>query len=181
MHMRVPTLVAVVAALAVLAVSAASCITDQTMIWTLDGGSSDASGADSGPDASSAVCGNGNVEPGEECDDGNTASGDGCASNCTSEVDPEICDNGSDDDGDGLVDCADSDCANNPACPPACGNGILEAGEECDDGNFTLGDGCDGRCLLEENAYDCGDGIDNDSDGLTDCADADCAGYDSCP
>jgi len=28
------------------------------------------------------VCGNGIVEPGEECDDGNTADGDACPSNC---------------------------------------------------------------------------------------------------
>jgi len=29
-----------------------------------------------------SVCGNGVVEPGEDCDDGNTASGDGCAADC---------------------------------------------------------------------------------------------------
>ena len=29
-----------------------------------------------------AVCGNGALEPGEECDDGNIVSGDGCSSNC---------------------------------------------------------------------------------------------------
>jgi len=31
-------------------------------------------------------CGNGTVDPGEECDDGNTWGGDGCAANCTTEV-----------------------------------------------------------------------------------------------
>jgi len=31
------------------------------------------------------ACGNGLVEPGEECDDGNTLSGDGCSSTCVSE------------------------------------------------------------------------------------------------
>ncbi|MBU0459693.1 MAG: hypothetical protein KJ771_02700, partial [Nanoarchaeota archaeon] len=31
-------------------------------------------------------------------------------------VSPEICDNGLDDDGDGLVDCQDPDCQNNPVC-----------------------------------------------------------------
>ena len=31
------------------------------------------------------TCGNGAVDPGEECDDGNTWGGDGCASNCTEE------------------------------------------------------------------------------------------------
>jgi len=33
-----------------------------------------------------AVCGNGVIETGEECDDGNTVSGDGCSSTCTIEA-----------------------------------------------------------------------------------------------
>lgn len=32
---------------------------------------------------------------------------------------------------------------------PVCGNGILEAGEECDDGNQVAGDGCNINCQLE--------------------------------
>ncbi len=31
----------------------------------------------------------------------------------------------------------------------ACGNSIVEAGESCDDGNTTSGDGCGATCLLE--------------------------------
>jgi cysteine-rich repeat protein len=34
-----------------------------------------------------AMCGNGNVERGEECDDGNTAPGDGCSATCRREID----------------------------------------------------------------------------------------------
>ena len=33
-----------------------------------------------------------------------------------------------------------------------CGNRLVEADEECDDGNMEDGDGCDRDCLLEENA-----------------------------
>src|SRR5687768_13856033 len=37
-----------------------------------------------------------------------------------------------------------------------CGNGALEMGEACDDGNTTDGDGCDAMCRRE--AF-CGDGM----------------------
>ncbi|MBX3027045.1 hypothetical protein KF840_19245 [bacterium] len=37
------------------------------------------------PACPTAVCGNGQLEPGEECDDGNNFGGDGCAVNCTTE------------------------------------------------------------------------------------------------
>jgi cysteine-rich repeat protein len=40
--------------------------------------------------------------------------------------------------------------------PVACGNGVVEAGEECDDGNTTDGDGCGAAC--EEEDADGGDG-----------------------
>jgi fibro-slime domain-containing protein len=35
--------------------------------------------------ACAATCGNGNLEPGEECDDGNLVDGDGCSKTCTTE------------------------------------------------------------------------------------------------
>ncbi len=34
--------------------------------------------------------------------------------------------------------------------PPECGNGRIESGEECDDGNTTGGDGCSATCQNEE-------------------------------
>ncbi len=37
-------------------------------------------------DGKPAVCGNNNIETGEECDDGNTVSGDGCSSTCQQET-----------------------------------------------------------------------------------------------
>jgi cysteine-rich repeat protein len=36
-----------------------------------------------------------------------------------------------------------------------CGDGILDVGEECDDGNTVSGDGCSSVCVIEF----CGDGI----------------------
>ena len=35
--------------------------------------------------------------------------------------------------------------------PPACGDGILQVGEQCDDSNLTSGDGCSTTCGLEGN------------------------------
>jgi cysteine-rich repeat protein len=69
-----------------------------------------------------------------------------------------------------------------------CGNGIREAGEQCDDGNITSLDGCESMCIVEEDyrctvgipdvcmPYEskCSDGMDNDGDGTMDAADTDC-------
>ncbi len=66
----------------------------------------------------------------------------------------ELCGNAVDDDDDGRVDCADEGCAFDAVCG-GCGDGVVDVGEACDDGNVTDGDGCSARCLLEG----CGDGI----------------------
>ena len=47
-----------------------------------------------------------------------------------------------------------------------CGNGNIEAGEECDDNNTIAGDGCDANCITEL----CGDGIINNG-GTEECDD----------
>lgn len=41
------------------------------------------------------------------------------------------------------------DLAGNILCSDTCGNGVLEQGESCDDGNTTGGDGCSADCGLE--------------------------------
>ncbi len=59
-----------------------------------------------------------------------------------------VCDDRKDDDGDGMTDCADADCAAAPRCKPGQGD------ERSDDA--------------------CSDWVDNDGDGAVDCDDADC-------
>ncbi|MCP3167775.1 PQQ-dependent sugar dehydrogenase [Myxococcus qinghaiensis] len=38
---------------------------------------------------------------------------------------------------------------------PVCGNGTVESGEQCDDGNTQPGDGCDATCRIETSAAGC--------------------------
>jgi cysteine-rich repeat protein len=84
--------------------------------------------------------------------------------------------------GNGTVDegetCDDANAVDGDGCDTnctltACGNGVQTAGEDCDDGNVTDGDACPGTCAFTE--VDCGDCVDNDSDGLLDALDPECA------
>jgi cysteine-rich repeat protein len=79
------------------------------------------------------VCGNGALDPGEQCDDGANASGDGCSPTCHEE--------------------AGYDCTGAPSTctlqAPGCGDGIIQSGEECDDDGNANGDGCNSMCKLE--------------------------------
>jgi CSLREA domain-containing protein len=70
-----------------------------------------------------STCGNGVVDPGEQCDDG------------TSNGSPN--------------DQCDAQCHLVKAGSAVCGNGVLEQGEQCDDGNTEDGDGCSATCQLE--------------------------------
>ena len=66
------------------------------------------------------------------------------------------CNDGLDNDCDGSADVSDSDC---DAPPVVCGDGIVGAGEQCDDGNDVNGDGCENDCTLTPPpAPFCGDG-----------------------
>jgi|GEM_PF-6253016 len=115
-------------------------------------------------ECSGTVCGNGQVESGEQCDDGNTTDGDGCSANCTFETAEGVC-------GDGVIDageeCDDGNATSGDGCSatcttettPVCGNEVVEGDEECDDGNTIDGDGCSANCTLETVEGVCGDGV----------------------
>ncbi len=64
----------------------------------------------------------------------------------------------------GGIDRYDADADGIPdACEPACGNGLLDAGETCDDGALVAFDGCSPGCEIE---------VDTDGDGLVDTLEA---------
>lgn len=48
---------------------------------------------------------------------------------------------------------------------PACGNGVLDTGEACDDGNVINGDGCSSLCVIESL---CGNGVLNTGEACDD-------------
>jgi cysteine-rich repeat protein len=93
----------------------------------------------------------------------------------------EDCTNHIDDDVDGLVDKQDPDCA-------VCGDGVLDPGEECDDGNVAAGDGCSPTCRVEHPAVTTtttlalppGDGCLTDSGAARNCDDGNPCTADSC-
>jgi cysteine-rich repeat protein len=95
------------------------------------------------------VCGNGLVDPGEQCD--TVVQTAACDSDCTFTVcgdnhrnaqAGEQCDPGVV--GGNTATC-DADCT-----APVCGDGRVnpQAGEQCDDGNNVDGDGCRSNCTL---------------------------------
>jgi cysteine-rich repeat protein len=85
-------------------------------------------------DAGLSACGNGYLDPGEECDDGNHNSGDGCAADCK-------------------VDAWDP-CVPHGCMPTIiCGDARISASEACDDGNTTSRDGCSDTCFIEPGFY----------------------------
>jgi cysteine-rich repeat protein len=85
-----------------------------------------------------ATCGNGQLDPGEECDDGNAYDGDGCTRLCQIECSSES-----------------GPCPASPGRTPACGDGIRTGAEACDDGNSAASDGCSSDCLTVEPGWLC--------------------------
>jgi len=94
----------------------------------------------------------------------------------------EICDNGIDDDCNGLADCFDSACRDLPACidrkKEICNNGIDDDGNSLIDCKDPACFG-DPACFVRGHEI-CNNGLDDDDDGLVDCNDPDCAKDPTC-
>jgi fibro-slime domain-containing protein len=108
-----------------------------------------ASGAPAAGKCAVSVCGNGMLEGSEGCDCGTdptklptdcsgpnglfNGDGTGCSKTCTKEP---VCR-------------GTAGMGSTHACTTSCGNGNVEMGEDCDDGNRIGGDGCSPDCKLE--------------------------------
>jgi cysteine-rich repeat protein len=130
-------------------------------------------------------CGDGEVQLTEECDDKNLNSGDGCSSICLLEVNAPVCGN-SVLEGDEL--CDDGNILDGDGCSSfcrielvSCGDGILNLGEQCDDGvanSNTLPDACRLDCFFPtcgDNVTDTGEGCDDGNFADADGCEADCS------
>jgi cysteine-rich repeat protein len=122
------------------------------------------------------ICGDGDMDPGEQCDGevfeaGAPTTHGPCRTNCTFCGDGEMngdesCDDGNTDDNDG--------CSNN--CTSGCGNGILNTGEQCDGEVFKPGaPAMHGPCRSD--CTFCGDAAVNGSET---CDDGDADNGDEC-
>ncbi len=89
-----------------------------------------------------------------------------CGDDDNGNPDPEICNNGLDDDGDGLVDCLDGDCNTDPNCQNVCNeNGTCDTGEN----NANCPADCpavcpNGTCESTEDASSCPEDCGEDGD-----------------
>ncbi len=152
-----------------LALSIAGCTTDNPAL------EADASDVDMSEPP--LACGNGVVDDGEDCDDGNGFNGDGCDTGCrfscisdarcddkemcngaeTCDIATHTCKTGSTA-ADGTVCGTGKACKGGACVDSTCGDMVITSGEECDDGNVTLGDGCDAckfSCVSTDSARNC--------------------------
>jgi cysteine-rich repeat protein len=156
-------------------ITATTAVTDSSSGAMDD--ASDGSSTAPGSEASSGggpLCGDGNVDDGEECDDANADDSDDCLATCVAascgdgfvQTGVETCDDGNDaNDDDCLVGCIAA----------GCGDGFVRGGvEDCDDANANDNDACLSSCA----AASCGDGFVQDGveqcDGTSGCS-ASCA------
>jgi len=110
-----------------------------------------------------AVCGNGVMDAGEQCETNQPCAGpnqtcDMTRCRCAGRVlfcgnavlDPEEeCDDGNTVSGDGCSAGCAIERSVFATSTPVCGNRLLETFEQCDDGNLVSGDGCSAACIIE--------------------------------
>lgn len=95
----------------------------------------------------------------------------------------EVCTGGIDNDCDGKIDCADTDCSASPSCATTteiCNDTIDNDGDgrkDCADRDCRNDPACSTTPAAENTRKLCGDNKDNDGDGKIDCGDTDCAAY----
>jgi cysteine-rich repeat protein len=115
------------------------------------------------PSVCRTSCGDGVIAGDEVCDDGNLNNGDACSSRC-------LLTNGQTCNASGVCDSGFCNPATNVcAAATGCGNGAIDEGELCDDGDTSSGDGCSATCTIETGyscdgnpsvcAVTCGDGV----------------------
>ena len=91
---------------------------------------------------------------------------------------PRQCEDTIDNDGDGYVDCEDSDCEGTSVCETAGTEEECSESNPCENG-YTCEEGV---CVAEEAVCsnvlpECADGVDNDADGNTDLDDSECVDW----
>src|SRR3989338_3960478 len=123
-----------------------------------------------------AFCGDGVVRAGtEQCDDSNPANYDDCTNECriavcgdgitragTEQCDDrntitEICAYGQ-----RSCTVCNNQCQSVAGAATYCGDGIIQTGEQCDDGNAVLGDGCSATCSVESSGAGLLDDVNGD-------------------
>ena len=124
---------------------------DTTLFWAQVYAGEEKALAQSDP----PICGNGIVEPGEQCDDHNNVPCDGCSPTCKNEScgDGILCPNQGEQCDDGNTNDCDS-CHNNCTANTGCGDLHVCAPEQCDDGNSNDCDPCHNDCTTNTG---CGD------------------------